>query len=222
MASSPPRAKRYRNAIYAIVHFLARTAFDLYGNWEVIGRHNIPASGPVIIAPNHISYIDPPLVGAAVPRACAFMARHDLWDNKILNWLLPHLGAFPVRRGEPDRASIRRSLDELAEGNVLILFPEGTRSDTGELQPGLPGIALIVQKSGAPVVPCAVFGSNRMMAPGESRIRRAKLKVVFGPPLHFNRDQSREEIVDQIMNGIRILEPRRNEDTKDLLLPPPS
>ena len=211
-ASSPPRTKRYRNVVYAVVHFLARTAFDLYGSWEVIGRGNIPQSGPVIIAPNHISYIDPPLVGAAVPRACAFMARHDLWDNKILNWLLPYLGAFPVRRGEPDRSSIRRSLEELAQGNVLIVFPEGTRSDTGDLQPGLPGIALIVQKSGAPVVPCAVLGSNRMMAPGESRIRRARLKVVFGPALHFNRDQSREEIVDQIMADIADLQARYRSD----------
>ena len=192
----------YPNFIYATVHFLARTFFNLYGSWELIGRHNIPASGPVIVAPNHISYLDPPLVGAAVPRASVFMARHDLWDNKILNWLLPYLGAFPVHRGQPDRNAIRRALDELGKGKVLIIFPEGTRSPDGRLQPGEPGVALIVQKSNAPVIPTAVIGSNEMMTPGRSGIRRANLKVIFGPPLHFTKDQPREEIIEAIMGGI--------------------
>ena len=193
---------RYPNAVYAFVHFLARTFYDLYGSWEIIGHHHIPPSGPVIVTPNHVSYLDPPLVGAAIRRECAFMARHDLWDNKVLNWLLPHLGAFPVRRGEPDRAAMRRALDELARGKVLIMFPEGTRSPDGALQQGEPGVALIVQRSGAPVVPCAVIGSEQMMSPGRSGIRRARLKVVFGHPIPFTRDHSREEIVTTIMRAI--------------------
>jgi 1-acyl-sn-glycerol-3-phosphate acyltransferase len=188
--------------IYGIVHTTARYFFDLYGSWEVLGRENIPRGGAVIIAPNHISYLDPPLVGAAVPRACVFMARHDLWDNPILNWLLPYLGAFPVKRGEPDRSAIRRSVTALSEGRALILFPEGTRSSDGTLQAGEAGVALIVQKSRAPVVPCAVFGSNRMMTPGEKGIRRAKLRVVFGAPIHFADGQPRDEILNKIMTAI--------------------
>src|SRR5687768_9561219 len=205
----------YPNAVYASVHFLARTFFSLYGSWELIGRHNIPESGPVIIAPNHISYLDPPLVGAAVPRASVFMARHDLWDNKVLNWLLPYLGAFPVHRGHPDRNAIRRALDELARGKVLIIFPEGTRSPDGNLQPGEPGVALIVQKSNAPVIPTAVIGSNQMMTPGESGIRRAHLKVIFGPPLHFTKGQPREDIIESIMAGIAKLVSENRESALD-------
>ena len=211
---------RSPNVVYATVHFLARTFYNLYGNWELIGRHNIPESGSVIIAPNHISYLDPPLVGAAVPRASVFMARHDLWDNKFLNWLLPYLGAFPVHRGQPDRNAIRHALDELARGKVLIIFPEGTRSTTGKLQPGEPGVALIVQKSGAPVIPTVLIGSNEMMTPGVSGIRRANLKVVFGPPLHFTRDQPREEIIECIMHGIASLQVKHATDVRAVPLNP--
>ena len=210
---------RYPNPVYAFVHFAARTFFDLYGSWEIVGHENIPTHGPVIVAPNHVSYLDPPLVGAAIKRPCAFMARHDLWHNRILNWLLPHLQAFPVHRGQPDRTAMRRALDELARGQVLIMFPEGTRSEDGRLQKGEAGVALIVQKSQAPVVPCAVIGSEKMMTPGRSGIRRAKLKVVFGQPMTFTESQTRDEIIGSIMRAIArmLAENGREESAADWL-----
>lgn len=193
------------NIVYRIVHVIARTFFTLYGQWEIIGYDRLPKTGPVIVLPNHISYLDPPIVGAAIKRECAFMARHDLWHNKLLAWFLPRLGAFPVHRGESDRAAIRSSLAALEQGLCLMLFPEGTRSRTGNLQPAEPGVTLIIQKSGAPVVPVALIGSNEMMVPGSSRIRRAKLRIIFGKPITFDRSSGRDEILLSIMRSIAAL-----------------
>lgn len=193
------------NLVYRTAHGLARAFYRLYGRWQIIGHEKIPRTGPVIVAPNHVSYLDPPLVGSAVRRECVFMARHDLWDNRFLAWLLPRLGAFPVHRGQPDRAAIRHALESLERGLVLVLFPEGGRSEDGRLQKAEPGVALIVQKSGAPVVPTALIGTDRMLPRGAKRPRRVPLKVVFGDPLYFTPDASREEVLRGIMRAIAAL-----------------
>ena len=193
------------NGIYRVVHFLTRAFFRLYGQWEIVDYHKLPAEGPVIAAPNHVSYLDPEMVGAAITRECAFMARHDLWENRFLAWLLPKLGSFPVNREKPDRASIRSALEALERGLCLVIFPEGARSVDGRLRAAEPGIALLVQKSGAPVVPVALIGSERMLPVGASRLTRTRLKVVFGDPLTFSRQAPREEVLLGVMGGIAAL-----------------
>jgi 1-acyl-sn-glycerol-3-phosphate acyltransferase len=190
------------NIVYRIVHFLTRTFFKLYGQWELIDYHNLPRTGAVIAAPNHISYLDPEMIGSAITRECAFMARHDLWEHKFLAWLLPKLGSFPVNRDKPDRSAIRSAFDALDRGLCLVIFPEGTRSKDGKLQAAEPGLALIVQKSGAPVVPIAVIGSNEMLPVGAKGLTRTKLKLVFGSPIQFSPHDSREEILRGVMCGI--------------------
>src|SRR5512143_2898433 len=95
------------NLVYRMVRGAFRLFFRSYGRWEVIGRENVPATGAVIITPNHVSYLDPPLIGSAIDRECRFMARHDLWDKKIMFWLMPRMGGFPVHRGKMDRQAIR-------------------------------------------------------------------------------------------------------------------
>jgi 1-acyl-sn-glycerol-3-phosphate acyltransferase len=187
------------NIVYRIVHFLTRTFFKLYGQWELIDYHHLPKTGAVIATPNHISYLDPEMIGSAITRECAFMARHDLWDNKFLAWLLPKLGSFPVNRDKPDRTAIRNALEVLEKALCLVIFPEGTRSKDGKLQAAEAGVALIVQKSGAPVVPIAIIGSNEMLPVGANCLRRAKLKVVFGKPIHFKKGAARDEILRTIM-----------------------
>ena len=194
------------NIVYRIVHFITRTFFKLYGQWELIEYDNLPKTGPVITASNHISYLDAEMVGAAITRECAFMARHDLWDNKFLAWLLPKLGSFPVNRDKPDRAAIRSAFDALDKGLCLVIFPEGTRSKDGKLQAAEPGVALIVQKSGAPVVPIAVIGSDEMMPVGSKSLKRVKLKLIFGKPIHFDPASSREMILLGVMSGIAALQ----------------
>jgi 1-acyl-sn-glycerol-3-phosphate acyltransferase len=190
------------NPVYRTVHFLTRTFFKLYAQWELIDYHNLPKTGAVIAAPNHISYLDPEMVGAAITRECAFMARHDLWENKFLAWLLPRLGSFPVNREKPDRAAMRLAFDALERGLCLVIFPEGTRSKDGKLQAAEPGLALIVQKSGAPVVPIAVIGSDIMMPVGAKGLTRTKLKLIFGKPIHFAANAERKDILRGVMCGI--------------------
>lgn len=202
------------NLVYKLVHDGAKLFYSLYGRCKVIGHENIPVTGPVILAPNHVSYLDPPLVGSMMRRECAFMARHDLWNNRPIGWLITRLNAFPVNRDKPDRGTIRKALDMLAQGYPLVVFPEGTRSQDGTLQRGEPGIALLVQKSGAPVVPVALIGPEKMMPPGSSKPRRTALTVVYGNPLFFTPDSTREEIVTGIMRAIAALLTEHGKPTR--------
>jgi len=188
--------------VYWTTHAAVRAVWKLYGRWRVIGRDYIPATGPVIIASNHVSFLDPPLVGAAIMRECAFMARHDLFHGRFFGWYLPRLGAFPIHREAADRQAIRTALNALSRGLVLVLFPEGTRSIDGQLQAGEAGVALLVQKSGAPVIPTAVIGPERMLPVDAKRMTRVPLKCVFGQPLHFDKSVPKDEIVRTIMRGI--------------------
>src|SRR2546426_6697174 len=131
------------NPVYRVVHFITRLFFRVYGRWQIIGYEKLPKTGAVIAACNHVSYMDPEIVGSAICRECAFIARHDLWDKKWLAWLLPRLGSFPVERGKGDRGAIKKCLEALKKGLCLVIFPEGGRSDDGALQRAEAGVALV-------------------------------------------------------------------------------
>jgi len=193
------------NPVYRTVHTLTRCFHRLYSRWRIIGHDKIPKSGPVIVACNHVSYVDPTIVGAAIKRECRFMARHDLWDKKFLAWLLPRLGTFPVHRDQVDKQAIKNGLDALKQGLVFVIFPEGGRTDDGALQRGELGVALFVQKSGAPVVPCALIGPEKMLPVGASKLTRVPIKCVFGDPIRFEPKTPREEIMRRVMRGIAAL-----------------
>ncbi|MEP6754748.1 MAG: lysophospholipid acyltransferase family protein, partial [Chthonomonadales bacterium] len=164
------------NNVYRFVRMSTRIFFKVYGRWKIEGNENIPKTGPVIIACNHVSYLDPMMLGAAIMRECAFMARHDLFEKKFLAWLMPKLGSFPVNRDKRDMQAIKSGIDRLQQGLVLVIFPEGGRTDDGDLQRGEPGAALFVQKSGAPVVPTIVLGAETMMPVGATKLKRVPLK----------------------------------------------
>lgn len=187
---------------YRIIRWVVTLFFKIYGRLEIIGKEHVPLSGPVILVSNHISYLDPPLMGCALPRIGAFIAKADLWNNKFLAFIMPLLNVFPINPGTADLASLRKSLQVLESGMLLGLFPEGTRSKTGQLLPGEKGIAFLVKKSGAPILPMALIGSNKMLPLGAKRLYRAKLKVAFGEPIFFTPDSSRVEIVTGVMRAI--------------------
>jgi len=188
--------------LYRVARFAAWAGFKLLGRTRVIGQEHIPSEGGVIVACNHVSYLDPPLVGSNIRRECAFMARHDLWHSRFLGWLISRLNAFPVHRDAADRKALRAAMDVLRRGLVLVLFPEGTRSPDGQLHEAQPGVALIVQMSQAPVVPCAVIGPEVMLPLHSKLVRPAQLTVVFGNPVFFTPDEPREEILRVIMGSI--------------------
>ncbi len=165
--------------VRAIIRFMAAFLF----RWKVYGAHNLPASGPAILACNHVSVIDPLLVGSGVSRRVWFMAKEELFRAAALRWLLPHLGAFPVRRGSSDRQAIRTALEYLEKGYVVGIFPEGTRSLDGELQRAQSGIAFLAMKAKSPVVPAAIIGSERALRKGSAALRPAPVRILMGPPL---------------------------------------
>lgn len=183
---------------------VSRLVFRFYGRWQVIGLENVPATGGVLLAANHASYADPPLAWAALyPRRKMWgVGKAELWNSPLLAYLIDSIGTIPVQRGVGDRALFKRVLALLAQGEVVGLFPEGTRSPDGQLLPGQPGVGLMVQKSGAPVVPTAIIGTQIMLPVHATRLKRARLKVVFGPPMTFASGLSREEITAQIMQAL--------------------
>lgn len=169
---------------------------------RVFGAGNVPATGPLIVACNHISYFDPPLLGTACPRRIRYMAKSSLFKIPILGPLIRGFGAYPVDRTGTPMAAVRRSVEVLHRGEVIGIFPEGTRNLDGTVQ-AREGVALLASLGKAPVVPAAVVGTARA-----GRFRQ--FKVVFGPALRLppGRKATREELAnftDQVMQAIRKL-----------------
>lgn len=155
------------------------------GGFTIKYRERVPLTGPVIIAPNHLSHLDPPAVGSAVPRLVRSMSRANLFKNKAFAWLLYSIGVFPIERGTGDRKAIQFSLNTLRDGGCLMIFPEGTRGDgktLGELQPG---IFQFAKKSGAFIVPVGISGSEKVLAKGSSKVHRHRTTILFGEPMTY-------------------------------------
>jgi len=168
--------------MYGFFHYLCMLAYEMFFRGEVCGTSNIPVTGPFIVACNHASHLDPPFVGAQVPRQMAFFARKTLWKPGIAQWWLDGVGTIPVDRdGGSDVAAIRRVLQTLQSGKALILFPEGTRSPDGSLQPAKPGVGLIACKTQAPVLPARIFNSHLAFGRGGKLRVGTRISVVFGP-----------------------------------------
>jgi 1-acyl-sn-glycerol-3-phosphate acyltransferase len=169
---------------------------------RVFGAGNVPATGPLIVACNHISYFDPPLLGTACPRRIRYMAKRSLFKIPILGPLITGFGAYPVDRTGAPMAAVRRSVEVLRRGEVIGIFPEGTRNLDGTVQ-AREGVALLASLGKAPVVPAAVVGTAQA-----GRFRQ--FKVIFGPPLRLpaGRKATREELAnftEQVMQAIRKL-----------------
>lgn len=173
-----------RGLWYLVVLYLAKFAYTLLGNYRAEQRHLVPRSGPVIIAPTHLSHLDPPLVACATPRQLRFMAKEELFRG-ALGWLIRSLGAFPVRRGEGDTESIRLAISALEADEAVLVFPEGTRGDGVHLGALNKGVPMIAKRTGAAVVPAAIVGTHLALPKGSSKLRRAKLVVRFGEPLRY-------------------------------------
>jgi 1-acyl-sn-glycerol-3-phosphate acyltransferase len=172
---------------YEGMRLLARLVFPLLFRLRVNGVENVPKTGPVILVSNHLNWTDIPLVGYRVMRRTHFMAKVELFQKAPLKWLIIGLGAFPVRRGEADRQAIKQAEEVLKAGQVLVIFPEGTRSKSHAMKEGLPGAALIAVRSGAPVVPVAISGSERFKLWHIWPFRTA-ITITYGVPFTLSRE----------------------------------
>ncbi len=198
-----------------------RALFALYFRWRVFNPERVPLAGPVILASNHASYIDPPLVGAGIRRQINYLARDSIFHVPILAAILRSWEVVPVDRDGGTGRGLKEILGRLEQGGAIILFPEGTRSRHGELNPARSGIGLTVIKSSAPVVPVRVFGTHQAFGPHKRLPRPRRVMVKYGQPLSFealraeaataSKQRVREiyqQVADQIMSAIARLEPR--------------
>ncbi len=175
------------NPVYLLIRGGFRIFFKLFGSWRILGHEHIPESGPVIIISNHLSYLDPPLMGSAVRRPVAYMAKVELFTrSRLLAWVCRKLESYPVRQGTVDREALRQTYDRLEKGWMVGIFPEGHRSESGDLLEFQPGLAMIALRSKAPVVPCGFCGTYEMLPPHAKMLHRSHIEVHFGPPLDLS------------------------------------
>ncbi len=169
--------------VYRILRAILRTLVRLWFRPEVTGRANLPLAGPVVLTPVHRSLLDFSFPYLVTDRKIFFMAKDELWRSRVLAWFLPAVGVFPVHRESADRQSLQRAEEVLGQGQLLVLFAEGTRQVGPEVQPLLDGAAFLAGRTGAPLVPFGIGGSDRAMPKGARVPHRVKVKVVVGPPL---------------------------------------
>src|SRR3954463_3220774 len=140
---------------------LCRVVTTAMFDFKAHGMENVPRKGGALLVCNHQSFLDPVFVGVRLHRQISFIAKSELFEKPALSWLIRMLNTFPVRRGESDVSAIKEALRRVHEGQVLTMFPEGTRSSTGQLGPIQPGIALIMKRAEAPVIPAVIDGAHR-------------------------------------------------------------
>lgn len=146
--------------------------------WKVEGRGHVPRSGGLIVASNHVSFFDPPLIGTACVRELHYLAKEELFRSRVLGPVIRFFNTIPIRRGMADLTGLTRAMDVLKAGHALIVFPEGSRMRDGKLHPARPGVGMMAVNTDARIVPCFISGSDR---PNQWLLRRGTLRVSFGP-----------------------------------------
>jgi 1-acyl-sn-glycerol-3-phosphate acyltransferase len=177
---------------YRIMRAFFAVVFHTIWPMRVVGREHVPRTGSAVVVCNHLSLADPFAVGYAAGRIVSFMAKEELFRVPVLRFFIRQVGAFPVDRTRQDAAAMRTALTVLKEGELLGMFPEGTRSTTGELQEFRAGAVRIATRTRNRVIPCALIGTDRALPPGKW-IRPARVTVVFGEPIEFSELYDRNE-----------------------------
>ena len=173
------------NVYYWIGYNLSRLIGRLCFRLRIMHRERMIQTGPVILAMNHQSYLDPPLAGIACDRAIYFLARRTLMDLPLFRWLLPKLNVIPVNQEGIDRSALKALIRVLKSGNAALVFPEGARTLDGNLQPAQPGVGLVIAKTLAPVVPMRIFGAHQALPRGGGGLHFVPITIVVGEPIFF-------------------------------------
>lgn len=200
---------------YHILYPIARLIgwiVRLWGRWQVIGKENVPKAGPLVVVANHFNLVDVPLLATSLGRKAAFLAKEELFRSKLLSFIMYSSGSFPVHRGRLDRKAIRKAQQVLAKGGVLAIFPEGRRSENAQLQPALSGAVLIALRSGVPILPVAISGTEKLTGV-TSALRRPRVTINFGHPFYLPpinsklTKEKRAELTNLVMQHIAELLP---------------
>jgi 1-acyl-sn-glycerol-3-phosphate acyltransferase len=170
---------------YAASKLILWLGLRLWCGLEVHGQQHVPRRGAFIIAGNHVSYLDPPVVGVACPRPARFMARDTLFRHPLLGAYLRAIGVIPLARGEHDPRALRQALRRLRAGEAVAIFPEGHRQLSGELGAARRGVGLLAMTAKVAIVPVLLQGTRAALPPGSGWLRRAKIRVAFAPAIPY-------------------------------------
>jgi 1-acyl-sn-glycerol-3-phosphate acyltransferase len=190
-------------ALYYFFRFLFRMFFVIYFRREVHGKKYLSKKGGGVLTCNHSSFLDPPLGGESWPRPIYYLARRTLFRSWLGRIFMNATQSVPIRRGENDHRAIRRAVAVIDEGHIISLFPEGTRSEDGKLQPGRPGAGMIAYKAKARIYPCYIDGSWRSWSRKSKQIRPVKIHVYYGPsfyPRALYQKRSSKAVYREISN----------------------
>lgn len=181
------RERALRRGVNPLMYWTLRAVlvpfFQIYFRMQRIGSEHLPRSGPLLLAANHRSFLDPFAIGTLVRRPVYYMAKRELFDRRVTAWVLSSLGAFPVDRGASDHDAMRTAREILMRGDCVVIFPEGTRTRSGPLGTPRRGVGRLALETGAPVAPVAVLGTEDVRRGLSIRPRRVRLRV--GRPLLF-------------------------------------
>ncbi len=198
--------------VYWLHWLLTGAAFRTLFGMRVIGAENLITEGPVLVASNHQSFLDPPLIGNLYQSEMVFLARKTLFVG-YFKWLYPRLNAIPVDQDRPDMASIKTIIRRLKDGHRVLVFPEGARTLDGEIGEAAPGIGLIAVKSGAVIQPVRISGAREALPRGSARVRFSRITVHVGKPIRLSPEELKssngkedyQRITQRIMEAITAL-----------------
>lgn len=191
--------------IYWMAHALACILSKIFVPITVYGKESIPPRNSVIIASNHLSNLDPMLLGLASGRRLSYVAKESLFKNKIFSFFLYQVGAFPIRRDYGDVSAIKEALRRLKKGGRIVVFPEGTRKSQDGPRKIQPGVGLLAVKGGATVIPAFIRNSDKILAPGATFIKPGGVTVTFGKPIQYSSSDSYPHIAESVMQAIQTL-----------------
>ena len=194
--------------LWRLLFPLVRALAGFLAPWRLEGAENIPRSGGYILVANHINWKDPPWIEFALGHAIRYMGKRELFETPVIGYLLRAIGAFPVRRGEADRGALQTALAVVAAGQPLGFFPEGHRSESGQLIRGRPGVAYVARHSGAPMIPLAVSGTRRARL---GAFWRRDILLRVGEPFRTSdlgvATEDPQVVTDAIMRRVAVLMP---------------
>jgi 1-acyl-sn-glycerol-3-phosphate acyltransferase len=198
--------------LYNIWHGLFFIIATIFFRLRTHGRENIPRTGPVLLAPNHVSYFDPAIIGTAIWRKVNYAAKRELFDSPLFGWWLRSVQSFPISRDIMDRRALRTALNFLKNGKVVLMFPEGTRGDGQTLLEPRPGVGMLAYMAKAPVVPVYIKGTDKVYPKDAKMFRFKPITVYYGKPLDLDGYYSAPkyrgiymDISQEIMKGIQEL-----------------
>lgn len=183
--------------VWKFLQAISRVATTLAFDLKVYGAHRVPQEGGVLLVSNHQSYLDPVLLGVRLHRPLSYMAKSELFKHRAFAWLIRSLGAFPVKQGAGDVGAMKETIARLQEGRALNIFPEGSRTEDGELMPIEKGIGLVIRKAKVPVVPVVIHGSFRAWPRKHKLPRPYPIRILYGHPLDL-ASMDREQIMATI------------------------